>query len=359
MYKLRKGVTLPKEFKIKVNADESKALQEYLFSVGNVWNGKIGTQEVKHTELPFMYLENSKLLCDFYESKESFKKDKLPQIHFQDYFYLDFPEKWCIEVTEDNYKELDVWMHRNWKQYNNYVDSWKINSIDIGSYFHSTNEIKGGWGGNYIKSDDYTIITTDQFRGKFGNLKVHDVEFVKMGETKAKGTEPCEKEITVSNSSYEFGLEPKSIEQIVKTLKVNAAYYKDKSDRLRKEKFDLNCKIDDLNGMVNYAKKQIEVLKNNAGCKLQGIHEIQIKTLKDEIRQLKNIIAENNVTISKQRQEIKETFSSISNKNQELLNLVDENKDLHFAHEIINKQYVKKLAKIITLKEKVKLLSLR
>jgi len=46
-------------------------------------------------------------------------------------------------------------------------------------------------------------------------------------------------------------------------------------------------------------KSEIERLKNAFDAKVEGFNQFS-----DEIRQLKNIIAENNVTISKQRQDI-------------------------------------------------------
>ena len=48
-----------------------------------------------------------------------------------------FPEKWCILVTEDNYQEINIWMHRNWGRYEGYTDLWSVQvpSFDYMNYY--------------------------------------------------------------------------------------------------------------------------------------------------------------------------------------------------------------------------------
>ena len=270
MYKLRKGVTLPKEFKIKVNLDKSKAL---------------------HNELKKNIPINSDYLLFYKDGAKTYTDDVnvflnsiLIQIHFQDYFYLDFPEKFCIKVTEDNYKELDVWMHRNWNNYVDYHDKWCVEKPNVWTYYFVSKNKEGGGHSTLGNYKNYTLITTDQFRGKFGNLKVHDVEFV---NNKPKCIQYSE---IVKAMQHEEITELRSdnIE-----LREKAKYYKEKSDRLRKEKFEMSKrfgKIIDSNN--NELVEQSDLIEN--------LREI-IDNKKDEVTKLKTTIAQYNVTIERVR----------------------------------------------------------
>ena len=185
MYKLKQE--LPKEFKIKVNPKQSEALQKHCVSIG-IKSLDI-SDKVEYVNYPYVYRRstNTYLSADNESAyhKNKFKKDVLPRIKFKDYFEKveiytnkefpnfsnllnsnDFPEKWCILVTEDNYQELNTWMHRNWKNYENYTEDWNI--IKGNYYFMSCSE-KGGWS-NYNVPIDYKLITTEQFRAKYGDL---------------------------------------------------------------------------------------------------------------------------------------------------------------------------------------------
>lgn len=175
MYKLKNGVELPKEFKIKVNPEQSEALQLHLFSVGY----KYRDGSVNVLEKPYFYIHKSKrITCSNGYDYTFFNHHSYKLIKFKDYFEKvtnQFPEKWCIEVTEENYKELNVWMHRNWKNYKGYRDSWCTVFYNYNKYFysesvhgscHSTNDLISG----------FTLITTQQFREKFGIVKINEAE---------------------------------------------------------------------------------------------------------------------------------------------------------------------------------------
>jgi hypothetical protein len=159
MYKIKKE--LPKEFKIKVNPEQSEALQKHLFSLGYNWG--FTAKEPKYLDSKYLYLYvDGKLMHG--NCKKSFQEEHLPRIKFKDYFA--FPEKWCILITEDNYKELNVYLHKNCKNYKRYQYTWSI-TFDDGTYFYSDS-------GEFnlavldYKMEAYTLITTKQFRKHFG-----------------------------------------------------------------------------------------------------------------------------------------------------------------------------------------------
>jgi hypothetical protein len=170
MYKLKQE--LPKEFKIKVNPKQSKALQKHLFSIGY----SFGLNNDIDISSKYLFIEGLRITHSFTNDFNFFKNDKLHKIKFKDYFEKEtsFPEKWCILVTHDNYKELNAWMHRNWKNYQNYTDIWKVCIKSIGDYFSNKQSSYGGH--SYIDFKEASIancelITTEQFRQHFGDLK--------------------------------------------------------------------------------------------------------------------------------------------------------------------------------------------
>lgn len=256
MYKLKEGVELPKEFKIKVNPKQSEALQKHLFTLGIFW--AIDKSNVKLTEYPFLYIGdnmqgNRITFSDKYD-KIYFEHKNILRIKFKDYFEkveeTSFPEKWCIEVTEDNYKELDVYLHRNWKDYENYTDKWKVAKKSIGNYF--SNKTSFGYGGHSYKNlkeasiADCELITTEQFRKQFGDLRPKDVEIGLVS------TKPIEKKMLDHlNKCNQITSDQKSIiemkdKEIVEWKIENAKlqnrldYYKEKSNRLRREKWEMS-----------------------------------------------------------------------------------------------------------------------
>jgi len=167
MYKLKQGVNLPKEFKIKVNPKQSEALQLHLFSIGKTWFN-VG-KKVQYYGDHYIYCHSHANIGQG-DDKEKFKSmfTDYPRIKFKDYFEKvtnQFPEKWCIEVTQDNYKELNVWMHRNWKNYEGYTDLWQVTN---GGYFMSEGNL------HHTEWDiisGFTLITTEQFRKQFGIIE--------------------------------------------------------------------------------------------------------------------------------------------------------------------------------------------
>lgn len=276
MYKLKEGVELPKEFKIKVNKKQSEALQNHLFSIGKEWslNGKQLKQYVEKNHYLFCHIHKN---IGYGIDKKRFNEYNYPRIKFKDYFekvaeltytesskkeerinnskITSFPEKWCIEVTQDNYKELDVYLHRNWKDYEGYKDVWSVIKQGLGMYFHSTSVGLFPIHSHYLRCDGYELITTEQFRKQFGKLVVHEVEFV------TNDTE-------------------------------NTEIYKG----MGKGWFDENKDLKEENQRLHNLC-QLNVVQ-------QDSDRDTIKNLNSKIVELKNIIAENNVTISKQRQDI-------------------------------------------------------
>lgn len=84
MYRIIPGKTLPTEFKIRVNPEQSKVLQEHLFQFRFKWLS--GDTDVKNLDAPFIYLEKGRILYDKERAEVSFNKDKLKRIQFEDYF---------------------------------------------------------------------------------------------------------------------------------------------------------------------------------------------------------------------------------------------------------------------------------
>lgn len=164
MYKLKKGVELPKYFKVKVNRKQSKALQEHLFSIGVTWVD--GSTKVYDIGKPYLYVHGCNFNFGTLENTYDNNFKHLPQIQFQDYFEPSFPEKWCRKVDEENYEELREWMHKNSSNYSDYMTSWmrdKVISLCQTFYSHAN----GSWA--YPEKDVfYEEITTEQFRERFG-----------------------------------------------------------------------------------------------------------------------------------------------------------------------------------------------
>ena len=124
MYKNTKP--LPDSFKIKVNPEQSKVLQEHLISNGKYWMS--GDRNVKGTENKYLYFTEGIGIIIAAGGKEYFNSHDNQRIRFKDYFAKEIftlPEKWCIEVTQDNCEELNVYLHRNWKDYEDYKDTWE------------------------------------------------------------------------------------------------------------------------------------------------------------------------------------------------------------------------------------------
>lgn len=86
MYKLKQK--LPKEFKIKVNPQQSEALQKHCVSIG-IKSLDI-SDKVEYVNYPYVYRRstNTYLSADNESAyhKNKFKKDVLPRIKFKDYF---------------------------------------------------------------------------------------------------------------------------------------------------------------------------------------------------------------------------------------------------------------------------------
>lgn len=183
MYKLKKE--LPKEFKIKVNPQQSEALQKHLFSIGKKWNRE---SRLSFTDKPYLYCSHHTYL-GYGATPRIFHQYELERIKFKDYFEKveiytnkefpnfsnllnsnEFPEKWCILVTEDNYQELNTWMHRNWKNYKHYNENWDVSSNHLTGYYRFHSHSNHAW--SYpIGTETYTLITTEQFRAKYGDLQ--------------------------------------------------------------------------------------------------------------------------------------------------------------------------------------------
>ena len=140
------------------------------------------------------------------QDKYVFKKDVLPRIKFKDYFEKveenSFPEKWCILVTQDNYQELNTWMHRNWENYPKYQDRWEVTppyNVNIHKYFVSC-QIHSGHS-IFHNQPDYTLITTEQFRAKYGDLKAKE----DIKEIIEKANETSEIITNAVNAGRDFG----------------------------------------------------------------------------------------------------------------------------------------------------------
>ncbi len=85
MYKIISGKTLPTEFKIKVNPEQSATLQQHLFSIGYAFGGE---KTVKFTNHKHLYIWDDGSICinTPFDDEEHFKNYPYSQIHFEDYF---------------------------------------------------------------------------------------------------------------------------------------------------------------------------------------------------------------------------------------------------------------------------------
>jgi len=236
MYKNTKP--LPDSFKIKVNPEQSRVLQEHLFSNGKYWMS--GDNNVKGTENKYLYFTGGIGITILSErvdfnnhSRLYFKGHKNPRIRFKDYFAKEIftlPEKWCIEVTQDNCKELNVWYHRNWKRYSDYKDCYYVHiKDDKKTYFYSDGNFYPDPYGHstfeHIKS--YDLITTEQFRKQFGTIT----------ETKA--------EIEAIESNLEF-------------WKKQAKHQRQRCSELRREKWEMSKQIESLKTTIEAIKEVIQ-----------------------------------------------------------------------------------------------------
>lgn len=166
MYKIKKE--LPKEFKIKVNPDQSEALQKHLLCIGKSWQGK---EIIQYLDKPYLYINTCEAM-GFGTDTKVFKNYCLPRIKFKD--YLTLPEKWCIDITEDNYQELRTWVHANSQNYEAYAHTWfNDKSLIVGKilFSHSNHTWDKG-----LKDTFYEYITTEQFRKHFQKLETKELK---------------------------------------------------------------------------------------------------------------------------------------------------------------------------------------
>jgi len=224
MYKNTKP--LPDSFKIKVNPDQSKALQEHLISNGKYWMS--GDKNVKCTENKYLYFTDGiGITITILNENWYFKRHKNQRIRFKDYFAKEIftlPEKWCIEVTQDNCEELNVYLHRNWKDYEDYKDTWEVTFDNESDLFFSSS--KSGWNKG-AKDVFYELITTEQFRKQFGVIT----------ETK--------EEIEAIESNLEF-------------WKKQAKHQRQRCSELRREKWEMSKQIESLKTTIEAIKEIIQ-----------------------------------------------------------------------------------------------------
>jgi hypothetical protein len=116
-------------FKMKVNPEQSKMVQEILFANGYKW--KNGVQSILRTELPYLYFNEDRKLAHSENDLDYFVHSHLKEISFNEFVSRytgvvevsisgadlcglfsrkNIPEKWCIRVTLENYKELNKWL---------------------------------------------------------------------------------------------------------------------------------------------------------------------------------------------------------------------------------------------------------
>jgi len=220
MYKLIKQ--LPETFKIKVNPKQSKVLQEHLFSIGKGWASR--DQFVQHTEWKLLNYEMGLFRVS---TLDHFDRIAPKRIRFKDYFAKEIfmlPEKWCIEVTQDNCEELNVYLHRNWKDYEDYKDTWEVTFDNESDLFFSSSKI--GWNKG-TKDVFYELITTEQFRKQFGTIT----------ETKA--------EIEAIESNLEF-------------WKKQAKNQRQSCSELRRERWEMSKQIESLKTTIEAIKEIIQ-----------------------------------------------------------------------------------------------------
>lgn len=246
MYKLKQE--LPKQFKIKVNPKQSEALQKHLFTLGIFWS--MDKSNVNYTEHQFLYIgetQGNRITFSDKDDKMYFENKNMLQIKFKDYFEKEtsFPEKWCIEVTEENYEELNVWMHRNWKNYKQYKDTWYVSFDSSGiTYFYSKSY--SGWdGGSFERHIDYTKITTEQFRKQFGILTETKAQGTKAGDVNINAIDP--RNIVYLPLNNDNGVLPLEIKRLQKENEELREKYNDlmKCNKVNLQELKhLNTKID-------------------------------------------------------------------------------------------------------------------
>jgi len=266
MYKLKQE--LPKEFKIKVNPEQSEELQKHLFTLGYKW-AKFRTK-IQHLYEKYIYVDQDMdiYFCINQDLKEAFKQKSLPKIKFKDYFekVTSFPEKWCIEVTEENYEELKVWVHKNSGNYRLFESGWFLNKkISIGKtlFSHSNH----AWNDGY-KDVFYELITTEQFRKQFGILT----------ETKAQGTEPGTKEI----GAYTTVSDKTILEWFQERQELRKEKY-----QLKKQNEELRLEIYKMSQEIQQLTKQNEILTD-----VKTLYFAEIRKLNTKIDRFKEYIKE-------------------------------------------------------------------
>lgn len=231
MYKNTKP--LPDSFKIKVNPDQSKALQEHLISNGKYWMS--GDKNVKCTENKYLYFTDGiGITITILNVNWYFKRHKNQRIRFKDYFAKEIftlPEKWCIEVTQDNCNELNVWLHRNWKDYEDYKDTWEVTFDNESDLFFSSS--KSGWN-KRTKDVFYELITTEQFRKQFGMI------------TETKQDQKCHAD------------ETKGIEKDLEFWKTQAKHYKQRCRDLRLKNYHISKENKSLKTTIEAIKEIIQ-----------------------------------------------------------------------------------------------------
>ncbi len=98
-----------KPFKMQVTPEQSERVQEILFKNGYKWAG--GSNDIYMTDSNQLYFNGKELTQS--SDIEWFRNKNLPEITYQQFIdmYDEFvlPEKWWIEVDEDNFKTLADW----------------------------------------------------------------------------------------------------------------------------------------------------------------------------------------------------------------------------------------------------------
>ena len=89
-YKIKEGIVLPSEFKIKVNPDQSIALQEYLISIGCGWYSARGDEKVRWIKSKYLFKNSVGIITRMTTKddghKEYFRNHEFPRILFENYF---------------------------------------------------------------------------------------------------------------------------------------------------------------------------------------------------------------------------------------------------------------------------------
>ena len=71
-------------------------------------------------------------------------------------------DNWCVEITRENYQELNAWLHANKSNYPDYRPFWVIDDQSLGYKFHCK-QIGAGHS-LPLPSNGYKLISTEQFR---------------------------------------------------------------------------------------------------------------------------------------------------------------------------------------------------